>query len=94
MNECTEDIFVDVLNLPTRVLKFGRSTPKNGDEMVLFVPGNPGLAEVYIKFLAILQTLLGIPVWTISKIHTTHSKIIQFKENNLINGNFFRFTWT
>lgn len=61
-----EDLFLSVNNFPTRVLKFG-GEPEPGGEMVLVIPGNPGLIGVYIKFLYLLQSLINMPVWIVSK---------------------------
>lgn len=67
-----ETVFVDVIGLPTKVLTWGRrlNEPFRSDEtqLVLLVPGAPGLVEFYEEF---LQTIWNdferrIPVWAVA----------------------------
>lgn len=66
-----ETTFVDVLGLPTKVLTWGKglTEPFRSDEteLVILVPGNPGLVEFYEEFLESIWEDFdrNIPVWTV-----------------------------
>lgn len=66
-----EEVFVDVRGLPTKVLTWGKGLGEpfgeNETEVVILVPGNPGLVEFYKEFLELIWIDFGrrIPVWTV-----------------------------
>ncbi|XP_037071504.1 lipid droplet-associated hydrolase-like, partial [Pollicipes pollicipes] len=66
--------FVYISGVPNLVITYGQwITDCTASEVVLVIPGNPGLIEYYDKFMATLYQELGgdIPVWGIS--HGGHS---------------------
>ncbi|XP_063240389.1 lipid droplet-associated hydrolase [Bacillus rossius redtenbacheri] len=63
--------FVTVNKVPTRVLCWGGwLTSNDHKELVLCVPGNPGVTGYYKLFLETIHTNLGLPVWVLS--HAGH----------------------
>lgn len=65
--------FVPVANIPTHILTWGSSIHEkiNSKEIVICIPGNPGLPEAYTRFLSTIHSKVGsnIPVWIIGKIY-------------------------
>ncbi|XP_071439110.1 lipid droplet-associated hydrolase [Hetaerina americana] len=66
-----EEKLIEVGPVQTRVLSIGDSSTK--DEIVLVIPGNPGVAEFYVDFCKKLHHKLKKPVWVIS--HAGHEII-------------------
>ncbi|XP_060586139.1 lipid droplet-associated hydrolase-like [Ruditapes philippinarum] len=63
--------FINVLGMPTSVLKYGEIL-QDTKSMFLVVPGNPGVVEFYDDFMSHLYTSCGgtVPVWGVS--HAGH----------------------
>ncbi|KAG0724987.1 Lipid droplet-associated hydrolase [Chionoecetes opilio] len=63
---------VAVVGDPTEVLCVGKSLQEAPENLVLFIPGNPGVASYYTSTMQSLYTLLGgtHAVWTVS--HAGH----------------------
>ncbi|XP_045180980.2 lipid droplet-associated hydrolase-like [Mercenaria mercenaria] len=63
--------FVNVLGMPTSVLKYGKISPDT-KAMFIVIPGNPGVVEYYDHFMSHLFTSSHgtIPVWGVS--HAGH----------------------
>lgn len=89
--------FVDISGIPTLVTTWGGHIGEKLDskEIILCIPGNPGISEYYYSFLEILHNRLEIPVWIIG--HTGHEepedeeilkKIPQLKGNETIYNTF------
>lgn len=66
--------FVDVNGIPTMVTTWGGHIDEklNSKEIVICIPGNPGLSGYYYRFLEIVHDKLKIPVWIIG--HTGHEE--------------------
>lgn len=67
------EAFIDVNNVPTHVMTWGdwiEADLSKQREIVLCIPGNPGLPGYYTRYLAELHYQLGkdIPVWIIGMI--------------------------
>lgn len=64
--------FIDVCGVPTKIITLGNSLEETFDkkEIVLCIPGNPGLADFYLTFLTTIYKILqgNVPVWIIGKI--------------------------
>ncbi|XP_031640869.1 lipid droplet-associated hydrolase [Contarinia nasturtii] len=64
--------FVDVCGVPTKVITWGKSLGETFDkkEMILFIPGNPGICGFYVTFLTTLFKLLqgNVPIWAIGHL--------------------------
>ncbi|KAL3272547.1 hypothetical protein HHI36_014019 [Cryptolaemus montrouzieri] len=67
--------FVNINNLPTRVITYGRwitDEPDKNEEIILIIPGNPGITDFYKVFMEMLYEKLRCPVWVVG--HTGHEK--------------------
>lgn len=67
--------FVTVNEVPTKVMTWGRwieETPKPEDpkDIIICVPGNPGITRFYTMFLQTLYEKVGLPIWIIG--HAGH----------------------
>lgn len=70
-----QEAYLNIYGVPTRVQTWGRwveesynkSEPEN---LVLFIPGNPGVTQFYTSFLKRLHEELGYTVWILS--HAGH----------------------
>lgn len=70
-----QQAYVDINGVPTRVITYGRwieeSVPEDAPpDIVVCIPGNPGVTEFYIEFLQTLHEQLRFPVWIIG--HAGH----------------------
>lgn len=67
-----EDHWVEVNKVPTRVLTWGADLNdlSGVKELVLCIPGNPGLTGYYVTFLESLHARSGVPAWMIT--HAGH----------------------
>ncbi|XP_069182433.1 lipid droplet-associated hydrolase-like [Procambarus clarkii] len=70
---------------PTEVLSLGQSLNENPENVILIIPGNPGVASYYINFMQTIYASLKDThsVWTISHAghcHTSH--ISAWPDNN------------
>ncbi|XP_046406483.1 lipid droplet-associated hydrolase [Ischnura elegans] len=66
-----EERYYDVGPVQTRVLSFGDVMTE--DEVVLVIPGNPGITDFYVDFMEKLHSKLGMPVLVVS--HAGHDII-------------------
>ncbi|KAG7168897.1 lipid droplet-associated hydrolase-like [Homarus americanus] len=62
---------------PTEVLTLGQSINENPENIILIIPGNPGLASYYIRFMETIHASLKSThaLWTVSHAghcHTSH----------------------
>ncbi|XP_066258444.1 lipid droplet-associated hydrolase [Euwallacea similis] len=90
MNEA----FVDVNGIMTKVTTFGRwieESPGNTNEIVILLPGNPGINSFYKEFAKTLYEKTEIPVWCLS--HAGHNfsdtgfvSFPNFKQNKALYG--------
>lgn len=76
------DAYVNVNNVPTKVMTWGKWIEEDfeGDErkeIVILVPGNPGITDFYKDFLQTIYDKVNIPVWAIG--HAGHEPP---KDNN------------
>ncbi len=57
-----------VQDIPTKILTWGDGVEelKCGQNLVVLIPGNPGISDFYEQFLAQLHENLRMPVWMIS----------------------------
>ncbi|KAB7499046.1 Lipid droplet-associated hydrolase [Armadillidium nasatum] len=68
--------YSDVGGLPVDIIKAScLNTENSSKELILIIPGNPGIVQYYVKFVDELFKELGgsIPVWAIS--HSCHSSM-------------------
>lgn len=70
-----QQAYVDINGVPTRVITYGRwieeSAPQGApQDIVVCIPGNPGVTEFYVEFLEIIHQRLGLPVWIVG--HAGH----------------------
>ncbi|XP_036336935.1 lipid droplet-associated hydrolase [Rhagoletis pomonella] len=75
-----EESFVNISGTPTHVITWGRwieDAIEDVPEIVLCIPGNPGLVGFYTEFLSSLYEKLGkkIPVWIIG--HSGHEEVVE-----------------
>lgn len=66
---CKDD-WVLVDDMPTRFITWGAwiDDLKDGENLILLIPGNPGLVDFYCEFLKELHEKLQIPVWAVSHL--------------------------
>ncbi|KAK7573811.1 hypothetical protein V9T40_011002 [Parthenolecanium corni] len=66
---CKDD-WVLVDDMPTRFITWGAwiDDLKDGENLILLIPGNPGLVDFYREFLKELHEKLQIPVWAVSHL--------------------------
>ncbi|XP_054262126.1 lipid droplet-associated hydrolase-like [Macrosteles quadrilineatus] len=67
--------WIDVNQVPTRVQTWGgwiedSLGESSGSDIIIFIPGNPGITSFYHNFLSSLHQELGVPVWI--ACHTGH----------------------
>ncbi|KAF5289724.1 hypothetical protein FQA39_LY03641 [Lamprigera yunnana] len=67
--------YVDIYGIPTRVMTWGRwieETPYTSEpeDIILCIPGNPGVTKFYVEFLRKIHEELGYTVWILS--HAGH----------------------
>lgn len=67
--------YVNVCGMPTKVITWGKTVHDKFDknehkDIVICIPGNPGLTKVYSEFLQTVHEQVGYPVWIIG--HAGH----------------------
>lgn len=64
-----EEAFVDINSVPTHVMTWGQRVEDKFDEkieeIVLLIPGNPGMCGFYTTFCSTLHKEVEIPVWVV-----------------------------
>ncbi|XP_066145633.1 lipid droplet-associated hydrolase [Euwallacea fornicatus] len=90
MNEA----FVDINGIMTKVVTFGRwieESPGNTNEIIILLPGNPGVNSFYNEFAKALYEKTEIPVWCLG--HAGHNfsdtgfvSFPNFKQNKALYG--------
>lgn len=65
------EAYITINSIPTHVMTWGKwveeSFNPDEKEVVILIPGNPGLLGFYTHFLGILYEKLNIPIWSIGK---------------------------
>lgn len=67
--------FVNLNNIPTLVRTWGRwveESPKSNEDIVILIPGNPGVTGYYQYFLQRLHDNLGYTCWAVG--HSGHEE--------------------
>lgn len=71
MNEA----YLNINNVPTKVVTWGQWVeedfqPNSSKDIVILIPGNPGITDFYKDFLQTIHDNTGFPVWAIG--HAGH----------------------
>lgn len=54
-------------NVETSILTWGNPFDANVDDVILCIPGNPGICDFYIEFASCLHSYTSLPVCVMSK---------------------------
>lgn len=69
-----QEAFVPLNQIPTKIVTWGRwiddPKPDKPTDIVIFIPGNPGITNFYKTFLQTVHEKASWPVWMIG--HTGH----------------------
>lgn len=68
----------------TKILTFGSVVREDGpaEDMILMIPGNPGITRFYAMFLQTIYEQLHIPIWVIGHVgHDLPPKWLRGKDN-------------
>lgn len=70
-----QQAFVNINNVPTRVITWGKwieesFQPEEPKDIIICIPGNPGLPGFYKEFLQTIHSKVGCPVWIVG--HAGH----------------------
>lgn len=69
-----QEAFIDICGVPTKVVTWGRwieeTNNEDNENIVLCIPGNPGVVDFYKCFLQTIYEKLGYTVWVLS--HAGH----------------------
>ncbi|XP_067647768.1 lipid droplet-associated hydrolase [Eurosta solidaginis] len=89
-----KEAFVNIRGVPTHIITWGRwiEDPVDVQEIVLCIPGNPGLVGFYLEFLEELYKQLEekIPIWIIGHMgheepeKDSNSKVPRLKDNEKV----------
>lgn len=67
-----QQAYVEVGGVKTKILTWGRTLTDSSDvnDLLLVIPGNPGVTRFYTMFLQTIHERTGIPVWIVG--HAGH----------------------
>lgn len=62
--------YVEVNGVKTKIMTFGNVVREDGvaEDMIVMIPGNPGITRFYTMFLQTIYERLHVPIWIIGHV--------------------------